>query len=376
MSVVLDNILLNKSTDLTYNLVLNSNDRIAGTHNNATFNIDWGNFLPVDNPEYKICYTFQSTGGYYSDGIFQKVPVATGTSITTSLGNTAGNSTLVFVANTGLTVGNYVYGTGITTGTYITNVTGTGPYTATLSTPLVATVAVGAVLQSVLPASVGVTSVTTSVASTSANNYLQFATNTGLTVGNYVYGVGIATGTYITSVTGSSSPYTAFLSIPIFANLASGTVLQSVTASTVNSASFSSARVLANFGGKSYSYDSTGKGQSLNLGVISRDTQTLTSKSNTYSAFYCQNPPRVISRPINNQLTVSIVNNSVFQGGVSYYNPDNSVASYGTAATGSNYLCDTLNISQGGSVFGALLTDMTPWTMLVEFIPINKKVAI
>ena len=371
MSVVLDNILLNKSTDLTYNLVLNSNDRIAGTHNNATFNIEWANFLPVDNPEYKICYTFQSTGGYYSDGIFQKSPlVPTGTSITTSLGQTTGNSTLVFTANTALTVGNYVYGVGIATGAYITTVTGTGPYTITLSTPLIANVSIGAILQSVSSTSV----ITTSVASTSANNYLQFAISNGLTVGNYVYGVGIATGTYITSVTGTG-PYLAFLSIPIFANLASGTVLQSVTPATVNSASFSSARVLANFGGKSYSYDSSVKGQSINLGVISRDTQTLTSKSNTYSAFYCQNPPRVISRPINNQLTISILNNSVFQGGVFSYNPDNSVASYGTVATGSNYLCDTLNISQGGSMFGALLNDMTPWTMLIEFIPINKKIA-
>ena len=296
MSVVLDNILhLDKTTDVTYSLVLNSNDRVSGTHNNATFNIEWNNFLPVDTTEYKVCYAFQSTGGYYSDGIFQKNPYAPTT---------------------------------------------------------------------------GVTSVTTSAAvSSSGNSVITFTASTGLVVGDYVYGVGIATGTTITVVTGN----TVNLSIPIFANIAGGTALQIVTSASVNSTSFSSARILANFGGKSYSYDTGIKGQSLNLGNISRDTQTLTSKSNTFSAFYCQWAPRVISRPINNQFTISVVNNSVFQGGPVSYTTTNTVASYGSTASANNFLCDTTNISQGAPVASTMSADMTPWNMIIEFIPITKK---
>lgn len=297
MSVVLDNILhLDKSTDVTYSLVLNSNDRVSGTHNNATFNIEWDNFLPVDIKEYKICYAFQSTGGYYSDGVFQKTPLATTTGVTS-----------------------------VTTGASVSN---------------------------------------------NGNSTITFTASTGLIVGDFVYGVGIATGTTITLVTGNA----VNLSIPIFANIAGGTALQIVTAATVNSASFSSARILANFGGKSYSYDTGVKGQSLNLGNISRDTQTLTSKSNTFSAFYCQWAPRVISRPINNQFSISVVNNSVFQGGPVSYNSNNTIASYGSAASNSNFLCDTTNISQGAPVASTMIADMTPWNMIIEFIPIDKKI--
>ena len=112
MSIVVDNILLNRSTDVTYNLVLNSNDRTGGTHNNATFNIDWNTFLPVNNPEYKICFTYQSTGGYYCDGVFQKNPLAptTGvTNLTTSTATTSAGITLQSATNTGMTVGNFTY---------------------------------------------------------------------------------------------------------------------------------------------------------------------------------------------------------------------------------------------------------------------------
>lgn len=297
MSVLLDSV-IRQTSDVTYSLVLNSNDRISGTHNNATFNIEWSNFLPVDIKEYKVCYAFQSTGGYFSDGVFQKNPLAPTTGVTT-----------------------------------ITTLA-----TASTATP-------------------------------SGTTFITFTASTGLVVGDFLYGVGIATGTTITKVTG----FVANLSIPVVSNIAISTELQVVTASTVNSVSFSSARILANFGGKSYSYDTGVKGQSLNLGNISRDTQTLTSKSNTFSAFYCQWAPRTISRPINNQFTVSVVNNSVFQGGPISYTTTNTVASYGSTSSTSNYLCDTTNISQGAPVAGTMIADMTPWTMILEFIRIDKK---
>jgi hypothetical protein len=198
-------------------------------------------------------------------------------------------------------------------------------------------------------------------------NLVIFDGGTGVTIGNYVYGTGIPIGA---TITGVNNFVNAHLSSPITATLYIPSPLQIVDKTTINAVGFSSARVLVNFGGKSYSYDTSSKGQSFNLGVISRDVQTLTSKSNSYSAFYCQNNPRTISRPTNNEFTVAIMNNSVFQGGVVSYNTDNTVRSYGTTASNNNYLCDTANMAQGGKVEGGLMTDMTPWTLTMEFIPI------
>ena len=301
MSVLLDNVYhLNTSSDITYSLVLNSNDRIAGTHNNPTFNIEWDNFLPLDNTEYKVCYTFQSTSGYYCDAFYQKNPLAP----TTGVGNATTN--------------------------------GTNP--------------------------------------TVGSTQLQFTSSTNLAVNNYIYGTGIPIGTYITYINAVSGIYYVGISNPLTGTVPGFTLLQTVIPTTLNPVGFSSARVMADFGSKSFSYDTSVKGSSLNLGVISRDVQTLSSKSNTFSAFYCQNNPRTIVRPINNQFTISIMNNSVFQGGVVSYNAAGSVVSYGSTASSLNYLCDTKNMAPGSvPIAGGMLTDMSPWTMILEFIPINKK---
>ena len=291
------------TTDFTYSLVLNSNDRLSGTHNNPTFNVEWDSFLPPNIAEFKVCYTFQSTSGFYSDGFYQKDP--------------------------------------------LTPTAGVVEKNATASNPC-------------------------------SSNFCQFNDANSLTVGHMMYGVGIPIGATIRSVvTYYSNPYTmgiANLSSPTTATLYNPSPLQIVNPTYVNAVGFSSARILANFGNKSYSYDTSIKGQSINLGVISRDTQTLTSRSNTYSTFYCQSCPRPIKRPTTSVFTVSVMNNSVFQGGITAYNADNSVASYSTTASANNFLCDTVNMATGGRIAGGLLTDMTPWTMVMEFIPIDRKI--
>jgi hypothetical protein len=251
--------------------------------------------LPPNIAEFKVCYTFQSTSGFYSDGFYQTNPLAP------TVGVVAKNSTS----------GN-AFG----------------------------------------------------------NNTLTFGDATSLTKGYMVYGVGVPIGATILS----NNVGVAFLSSPLSAALYNTSGLQIVNPTTLNAVGFSSARILANFSNKSYSYDTSIKGQSVNLGVISRDTQTLASKSNTYSAFYCQNCPRTIKRPTTSVFTVNVMNNSVFQGGISAYKTDNSVASYSSTASTNNYLCDTVNMSPGGKVEGGLLADMTPWTMVMEFIPIDKKI--
>jgi hypothetical protein len=282
-------------SEVTYSLVVNSQDKIAGTHNNATFNIEWDNFLPVDIKEYKVRYTFQSTAGYYNDGVFQ-------------------------------------------------------------TNPLVPTN--------------GVATVATTTAVRSGTSVITFASaHASLIVGEYVYGVGISQGTTIVKVTGA----VVNLSLPVFATISAATDLQIVTAASVNLIRFSSARVLANFGSKSYSYDTNVKGQSVNIGNIVRDTQSMSSRSNDFNSDYRQNCPRSIQRPASNVFTVAIKNNSVFQGGITAYTVDNTAASYGSSPTNWNFLCDTAYISQGAPVAGSLKGDMTPWTMVMEFTPIPQK---
>jgi hypothetical protein len=55
---------------LTYTLVLNSSDKVSGTNNNATFNINWAAFLPMKYSYYKVIFNFQTIGGNYKDGTY------------------------------------------------------------------------------------------------------------------------------------------------------------------------------------------------------------------------------------------------------------------------------------------------------------------
>jgi hypothetical protein len=51
----------------SYTVYISSADRITGTNNNATFNIAWDTFLPREFNMFKVCYSFQTSGGYYFD---------------------------------------------------------------------------------------------------------------------------------------------------------------------------------------------------------------------------------------------------------------------------------------------------------------------
>jgi len=50
----------------TYNLYLSSTDRISGTHNNPTFNVNWDTFLPK-NKYFSVNFSFVSAAGIYAD---------------------------------------------------------------------------------------------------------------------------------------------------------------------------------------------------------------------------------------------------------------------------------------------------------------------
>jgi hypothetical protein len=103
---------------------------------------------------------------------------------------------------------------------------------------------------------------------------------------------------------------------------------------------FSGVKIVMDLQGRSYSYDSSSSSPSVTLGYAQRDIQTGTSSSNSFSAFYLQFPPKTVSRPTQNTLRLS------------FYN-----LNYPT-----NLLTDT-------SALGNNSSDMTPWNIILEFIP-------
>ena len=221
----------------TYSLVINSVDRVSGTNNNATFQINWKDFLPDDYQSYKLAFSFQSSGGYYSDGSY---------------------------ASAG--------------------------------------------------ANLGATAIITSPSATAiASNTLTLANNVGLLVGQTVVSLtGISSGTTITAINGNAIT----ISSPTVSTIPANTSFYFYSAANLSQATFSSARVLFLNQGRSFSFDTSNKGPSTNIGILQRDIQVATSKSNSLSCFYCQNAPRTIDRPNQNLLTINIMNNYSFSGGI------------------------------------------------------------
>jgi hypothetical protein len=111
----------------------------------------------------------------------------------------------------------------------------------------------------------------------------------------------------------------------------------------VNGITNTSAKLYCDFGARSLTYDTSSNGPSQNMGIITRDIQTATTSSNTFSAFFYQNTSKCISRPVNNLLNVQIFNN---------YN-------------------NLLLVDTNTATPAAPLLDMTSWILFLEFIPIE-----
>ena len=269
----------------SYSLVINSADRVSGTNNNATYQINWRDFLPDNFDTYKMAFSFQTIGGYYSDGLF----------------STNGN-------NVGYTASSPINGAVVTGATSLVVSSGTN-------------FAVGQVI---------------------------------------VCSVGIPSGTLITNVSTNTITFNTALTAPI---PNTGLIIYGFTTANMNTATFSSARVILQNQGRSFSFDTQSKGPSSNIGILQRDIQLATSKSNSLSCFYCQNPPRTLARPNQNMMTINIMNSYSFSGGIIGYS-SSGVPIYSTASTNQNFLTDT---NATGSIQS---TDMTGYTMLLEFIPI------
>ena len=49
------------------NIYINSNDKMSGKHNNATFQINCNDLLPRNYKYYNVTFSFQTAPGYYKD---------------------------------------------------------------------------------------------------------------------------------------------------------------------------------------------------------------------------------------------------------------------------------------------------------------------
>jgi len=118
----MSNILTNSLETKSYTLFISSVDKVSGTNNNATFDVNWDSFLPREYDTYKVAYSFQTAGGQYKDN----------TQFTSTGTWTFNGSQLTIPASqtyTGtLKVGMFITGSSlIKAGTYITaRVSGTG----------------------------------------------------------------------------------------------------------------------------------------------------------------------------------------------------------------------------------------------------------
>jgi hypothetical protein len=169
----------------------------------------------------------------------------------------------------------------------------------------------------------------------------------------YIAGYDTATNPYINGV-GGNGTYGVSLSATIAADTWYVPQLFSVAPNiTLASVVYSGVKIAMNFGCKMFAYDTAQAGQSNTIGFAQRDIQTSTSSSNSYSTFYLQFPPKTMNRPNQNtmNLQISNLNNGMLM-------TDTTIGSSTTSS-------------------GSLpLSDMTPYTLILEFTPnLSSKIA-
>ena len=117
-----------------------------------------------------------------------------------------------------------------------------------------------------------------------------------------------------------------------------------------NNRYYPNCEIICDFYTKTFSYDTTTKSNSITLGYCQRDIQPSTYK-NTFSCSYTYNCPKIITRPVNNIITITIYNMVAI-------------------VSGSN----TLLVDTTNATTPVLLTDMTAWTMIMCFTPIESSI--
>jgi hypothetical protein len=256
-----------------YCLVLNSNDRVAGTtHNEAQFNIPF-EFLPHNYEYFKCEYAFQSTCGVYRDAYGEWG----GTMPTTSI-----IAAQIFdpqLPATNLTIpGARLY----TSDTSVNlpydlriegNITGLGTGGQYQLNQSITTIP---------------TSTFTGVM-TNNSNAITGVVGTPV-IGRFVQATGLSGARILFQ--DKSTPTTWYVSRASTAAI-SGTFTQYVPITTMLNNSF--ANVSVDFGCKKFLYDTSNKGQSGFMGVAPKFVSSTTSGTNYFRAWFDENPSQIIN---------------------------------------------------------------------------------
>lgn len=329
---------MNQLDKPSYTLFLNSTDKINGTNNNANYQVNWDDFLPREIENYKVVYSFQTAGGFYRDNFAQfKVtsyvaPIQTSYQTSAWTYNPSSNtvSFLVSVLNNGpLLLNNYIgYGGKNYLIIQQANVVGdTCIVQGNVNLPLNFTLYA---LHTTLLTCDTVNGYTGSI------NVGQIINNNGFTIP-------------IIKVTNLNTTTTQVI---VIGSIFSAQIPTNSVVYASNGSTYNGCRIVANFLGQSKSFDTNSKCPSLTLGYGFRDVQISSSNSNCLSTFYMQNPPKSISRPNQNLINIQIYNNSnVYTNG---------------SLTQNQLLVNT-------DYFSNPLTDMTSYSMIIEFIPLEKQ---
>jgi hypothetical protein len=307
----------------TYVVVLNSNNKIGGTNNQASFNVDYS-FLPKNYQYYKMNYSFQSAGGVYKDQIIEFGGSTSGNTLTISAIETISGVTQFCALNARLF--SMMSNVAVPDNTYITaygssSVGALGTYTLS-QMPLF-----------------DILSISATGTITSGSNVVTFAasrtgllgmfiTHTGgLTVGTRIIG-GSGTTWYMNKVASSTNTAQTMVMYPAFqAKL-----------------NFSTANIHMDFGCKSYIYDNANNGPSQYVGVAQRYTQG--TASNHFNLWHEQMPSQILN-----------IHNSTGVITTTIYNGDDQ------ASGGQQLMTD---ISLGGIP----TLDFSPWIATISFTPI------
>lgn len=328
---------MNQLDKKSYTVFLNSTDKVSGSNNNGTYQINWDDFLPRDVDFYKVVFSFQTSGGYYRDNYSQFQISAIGATTTPTFQtaiaptyNATSNTTSIVIS-------------------VITNLLLAGNYVIIGGTNYLI------LQQAFLVGNTMIIQGNPTIALNTNFNGTTYTSLTGNTIANYTGSITVGqiinyngNSFTILSLTNMNTNNTTIIvsGTPTIALLPLNTLLYASNGTTYNGA-----RIVLNSLGRAFSFDTSTKSQSLTLGYGFRDVQISTSNSNCLSTFYMQNAPKTISRPNQNMINIQIYNNSnVFTNGLLQQN---------------QLLVNT-------DYFSNPLTDMTSYSLVLEIIPLEK----
>jgi hypothetical protein len=334
---------MNQLDKTSYTVFLSSNDKVGGSNNNANYQVNWDNILPRKINKYKLVYSFQTAGGYYKDNYSQFQISAIGTIITPSFSCTlapiynasTGYLSLIVTTVTGvLYANNYVTIVG-SNYNIIQGVSGTGQTLIISGNPAGYS---GITYYGGPYTSVTANTVTNYSGSVSIGQTINYNTSTFLILNVTLFN------TNSTNIILKGTPTTSLLPI-------------NTTLYASNNTTYNGCKVVINLGSQSTSFDTANLSQSYTLGYGFRDIQTSTSNSNCLSTFYMQNPPKTINIPNQNIINIQIFNNS------NVYNSTTGNLQSNQLLTNTDY-------------FSNPTSDMSSYSMILEFIPISNEIEI